>query len=285
MANGAPPCSASHAPTAQTSASARIATAIVAGREVTREPVVAGIDEVMLTGYALNAGEARILARMRILILGGTGSVGGSIARAAIAPGHEVTCLARGSGVPDGAASVRGDRDSAKAFAGASSPGTPSWDAVIDVSSKPGQVRRAAEACADRARQYVYISSCNSYASLSEAGIEESSPLNEALDVEEMGSATEYGAAKVACELAVLQKFGPDRTTIIRPGLIGWPGDPSVRTSYWPMRFSTPTNADGRVLVPEIGAPVLVIDVRDLADWTVRLIQQSRRASSTLRER
>ena len=219
MANGSPPYSAIQVPTAQTRASARIATAIVAGREVTREPVVAGIDEVMLTGYALNAGEARILVRMRILILGGTAWVGASIARAAIARGHEVTCLARGSGVPDGAASVRADRDSGEAFAGVTSPGTPSWDAVIDVSSKPGQVRRAAEAFADRARQYVYISSCNVYASLSEAGIEETAPLNEALDADEMGSASEYGVAKVACELAVLQRFGPDRTTIIRPGL------------------------------------------------------------------
>lgn len=228
----------------------------------------------MLTGYALNAGEARILVRMRILILGGTAWVGGSIARAAIARGHEVTCLARGSGVPDGAASVRADRDSAEAFAGVTSPGTPSWDAVIDVSSKPGQVRRAAEAFADRARQYVYISSCNAYASLSETGIEETAPLNEALDADEMGSASEYGAAKVACELAVLQRFGPDRTTIIRPGLIGGPGDPSGRTNYWPMRFATPSNADKRVLVPETGAPTSVIDVRDLADWTARLIQQ-----------
>ncbi len=176
--------------------------------------------------------------------------------------------------MPEGAASVSADRDSAEAFAAVTSIDAPRWDAVVDVSSKPGQVRRAAEVFADRAKQYVYISSCNAYVSLAEVGIEEGAPLNEPLDADEMRSASEYGAAKMACELAVLQRFGSDRTTIIRPGLIGGPGDPTGRTSYWPMRFATPSNAAGRVLVPEDGAPAAVIDVRDLAEWVVRLIEQ-----------
>lgn len=211
---------------------------------------------------------------MKMLILGGTAWVGGEIARAAISRGHEVTCLARGSSVPDGAVSVRADRDSAEVFAGVASPDAPRWDVVIDVSSKPGQVRRAAKAFTERAEQYVYISSCNAYASLAEPGIEESAPLNEELDADEMRSVSEYGAAKVACELAVVQAFGPERTTIIRPGLIGGPGDPTGRTSYWPMRFARPSNAAGPVLVPEEGASASVIDVRDLADWVVRLVEQ-----------
>ena len=211
---------------------------------------------------------------MKILVLGGTAWVGGAIARATIARGHEVTCLARGSGVPDGATSVQADRDSAEAFSVVASPDAPRWDAVIDVSSKPGQVRRAVETFGDRAEQYVYVSSCNVYASLAEEGIDEGAPLNEALDADEMRSASDYGAAKVACEAAVLGEFGPERATIIRPGLIGGPGDPTGRTSYWPMRFAHPSNSDGRVLVPEAGAPASVIDVRDLASWVVHLIER-----------
>lgn len=211
---------------------------------------------------------------MKMLILGGTAWVGGAIARASIARGHEVTCLARGSGVPDGVASVRADRDSAEAFAGVLRPGESRWDAVVDVSSKPGQVRRAAQAFAERADQYVYISSCNAYASLAETGIEERAPLNEALEADEMSSASEYGAAKVACERAVLQGFGPDRTTIIRPSLIGGPGDPTGRSSYWPMRFARPSHPDGRVLVPDAGVPASVVDVRDLSDWVVQTIER-----------
>ncbi|WP_157593829.1 hypothetical protein [Rathayibacter tritici] len=54
------------------------------------------------------------------LILGGTGWLGGH--RAAEALRHEVTCVARGSGVPPGAVSVQADRGDALS---AARPGTP----------------------------------------------------------------------------------------------------------------------------------------------------------------
>lgn len=60
-----------------------------------------------------------------------------------------------------------------------------------------------------------------------------------------------YGEAKVACEERVLDSFGPDRSLVVRSGLIGGPGDVSDRTGYWPLRFLRPATEDGSVLVPD----------------------------------
>ena len=58
--------------------------------------------------------------------------------------------------------------------------------------------------------------------------------------------------------------------TIVRPGLIVGPGDPTGRFTYWPHR----TAAGGEVLAPgDPGDVVQVIDVRDLATWLVDLAQ------------
>lgn len=49
---------------------------------------------------------------MKILLLGGTVFLGRAITSAAIARGHEVTCLARGNGeIAAGATFIRSDRD------------------------------------------------------------------------------------------------------------------------------------------------------------------------------
>jgi nucleoside-diphosphate-sugar epimerase len=92
-----------------------------------------------------------------------------------------------------------------------------------------------------------------------------------------MAGPDDYGAAKVACEAAVLAAFGPDRSLIVRPGLIAGPGDVSDRTGYWPMRFARPSNRSAEVLVPDAaGESVQVIDVRDLAPWVVQAAADGR---------
>jgi len=83
-----------------------------------------------------------------------------------------------------------------------------------------------------------------------------------------MASMEQYGAAKVACEHAVLAGFGNSRTVMARAGLIGGPGDLSGRSGYWPWRFAHPSGNNGAVLVPDVPElPTAVIDVRDLAAW------------------
>jgi len=204
---------------------------------------------------------------MQLLVLGGTAWLGHWIATIAVERGHQVTCLARGDGIPLGTTGVRADRDEPTALDGVAHQ---HWDAVIDVARQPGQVRRAVAALEPVAERYVFVSSSSVYASHARIGADESEPTYDPLDADLMRTPEDYGPAKVACERAVLEAFSAERSLIARAGLIGGPGDPSGRSTYWPWRFAHPSTADGHVLVPDAPrAPAGFIDVRDLADWLV----------------
>jgi 2'-hydroxyisoflavone reductase len=204
---------------------------------------------------------------MRVLVLGGTAWVGRQIAATAISRGHEVTCLARGRAVPEGAHLITADRDDADALpvlAGSR------WDVVFDVARQPGHVRRAVRDLEPHADRYFFISTGNVYASQGTVDADETAELTAPLQADRFDDPDDYGPAKVACEAAILTGFGPDRTLIARAGLIGGPGDPTHRTDYWPWRFAHPA-VEGRVLVPDAPRlPTAVIDVRDLAGWLMR---------------
>ncbi|MGN6743756.1 MAG: NAD-dependent epimerase/dehydratase family protein [Amnibacterium sp.] len=81
---------------------------------------------------------------MRLLGLGGTAWLGGTVAADAVARGHDVVCLARGASgsVPPGARLVVADRDDPAALDAVRQE---RWDAVVDVARQPGHVRRAAD--------------------------------------------------------------------------------------------------------------------------------------------
>ena len=132
---------------------------------------------------------------MKILLLGGTAFLGRRIAVAAMAHGHEVTCVARGSSpAPDGVDLIRADRDEDQGLA----PVTEThWDAVIDVSRQPGQVRRAVRdlSCS----HWVFVSSGNASADFSTLEQDEKSAVRAPLQgdalMEDMSS---YGESQVA---------------------------------------------------------------------------------------
>lgn len=199
---------------------------------------------------------------MRLLILGGTRFLGRAIAARALAAGHAVTCAARGLAgeVPDGARLVRVDRDAPDGLAPLA--GEP-FDAVVDVSRHPGQVRRAIAALKPRAAHWTFVSTVSVYADNRTPGQRaDTAPLREATGPEvEHSTEQTYGSAKVACEQAV----GTD-AFICRAGLIAGPEDPTGRFTYWPARLAR----GGEVLVG--GSPddaMQLIDVRDLARWIV----------------
>ncbi|GAB2703470.1 NAD-dependent epimerase/dehydratase family protein [Nocardia thraciensis] len=208
---------------------------------------------------------------MNLLVLGGTAWLGSAIARSALDSGHRVTCVVRGTETPSGVSLIQADRDHDHALAEIA---TSRWDAVVDVSRQPGQVRRAVRDLESVTDRFVFVSSVSVYASQAEIGADESAAVLDPLAADAIGSPDDYGPAKVACEHAVLEEFGVRRTAIVRAGLIGGPGDPSGRTTYWPRRFAHPSNPEGLVLVPEAPElPTATIDVRDLATWTVRLAE------------
>ena len=199
---------------------------------------------------------------MRILVLGGTAWLGRTVVQHALDAGHDVTCLARGSDIPTGARLVRADRDHDDALTEVSRE---RWDAVVDISRTPEHVRRAVRDLEPVARRYVFVSTVSVYASQAERGADEHAAVLEPSD-----DPAQYGAAKVACERAVLDVFGPERASIARAGLVGGPGDHTGRSGYWPWRFARAA-ATGRVVVvpSRTDRPTSVIDVRDLAAWLV----------------
>jgi 2'-hydroxyisoflavone reductase len=212
------------------------------------------------------------MAELDLLVLGGTSWVGGEIARQALARGHRVTCLARGeSGEPPSEASwVRADRDEPGAY---DEVAAASWDAVVDVSWQPDQVRSALDALAAKAEHWVYVSSGSVYAEDVTPDTDESAALHPAHVGTGPVGIEEYGPAKVACEAACRAAMGEEHTLLARAGLIGGYGDRSDRFGYWPARIARTVDGE-RVLVPPRDDAMQVIDVADLAAWLVDAAEQ-----------
>ena len=204
---------------------------------------------------------------MDLLILGGTGQLGRHIVSAALDSRHSVTCLARGTNpAPGGAQLVRADRDLPHPYREVE--GT-RWDAVVELASAPGRVREATSAIT--ADHWLYVSSISVYALHDQPCRTEDAELVPPLNADRLSGPQDYGPAKVACEQIVQQSASA--WTVVRPGLIGGAGDDTGRTGYYPWRFAHPTGPS--VVVPDAaGAVVAMIDVKDLAAWLVRCLEQ-----------
>jgi 2'-hydroxyisoflavone reductase len=211
---------------------------------------------------------------LRILILGGTAFLGPQVVEAALARGHSVTLFNRGKTNPQlfpDLEKLHGDRDPRKGEGLKALEGR-TWDAVVDTSGYyPRMVRASAELLAGRIRQYIFISSISVYSDNSIVGMDESGPIGTIEDptVETMGDQFQnYGPLKALCEQAA-EAAMPGHTTSIRPGLIVGPGDRTPRFTYWPVRVER----GGEVLAPGAPSdPIQFIDVRDLADFIVKVI-------------
>jgi 2'-hydroxyisoflavone reductase len=213
-------------------------------------------------------------AKKRILILGGTGFLGPATVEAAMARGHEVTIFNRGRTrpgmFPKEVETLLGDRDPDKGE-GLNALRNRKWDAVIDNSGYfPRLVSASAKLLAPNAGQYIFISSISAYADTSVPDQDETAKLATTNEpTAEKITDGLYGPLKALCEKASEEAF-PGRVTIVRPGYIVGPDDPSGRFTYWPVRM----DRGGEVLAPGAPSdPVQIIDVRDLGAWLITLIE------------
>jgi 2'-hydroxyisoflavone reductase len=200
---------------------------------------------------------------VKLLFVGGTSFVGRHAVEAAATAGHDVTVFHRGRTNDDLLAGqirhCHGDRNTGDYSAVADGA---QWDAVIDVSAYvPRHVHQLADAVAGHAGHYVHISSISAY---DEAQItpDEDAPLAVDLadpSVEEITNET-YGPLKAMCERAGRQRFGDDRTAIVRPTYVAGPHDPTDRFTYWARRMGR--GGDVAIVSPQ--SPVQIVDARDL---------------------
>lgn len=207
---------------------------------------------------------------MKILIIGGSHFLGRHLAEAALAQGHQLTLFNRGkthSHLFPAVEEIHGDRyHDLPLLVGKT------WDAVIDTCGyHPAAVGCSALMLKHVADRYVFISSISVYKDFSIPRLNETSPTcdwPEETDPKDNTPST-YGARKILCELAVEASFR-GRALHIRPGVLAGPYDSSGRVPYWLYRLAR----GGEVLAPgNPDHPLQLLDARDLASWTVRMIE------------
>ena len=240
-----------------------------------------GID--LLAGSPMHATPAparkpasRPSAPLSILVIGGTGFTGPEQVECALERGHRVTVINRNRTRPD---FFKGKGDVEQLIgdlnADMSALQGRSFDAVLDIpTTAPYWVRNVAQYMKGRTKHYTFISTMSVYAENSKPGADETEPtLPMPADVDPFTPdpamrGRYYGQLKAYSEKFVRETY--PENLIIRPGLIVGPLDPSDRFTYWPVRI----DKGGEVMAPGSGAdPVQFIDARDLAEWTIRMIE------------
>lgn len=223
------------------------------------------------TALALAAGRLSAHAGHdhTLLILGGTGFIGPHLTELALARGWKVTHFNRGKRDPDGVANVEtlnGDRkgqlDSLKGR---------KWDAVVDNTGYiPKYCRMSADLLGPNTGYCLFVSSILAYAGFAKPNdIGSPTGVLENRDQEEITNES-YGPMKALCEQYVRDAYGT-RSSIVRPGYIVGPLDPTDRFTYWPVRFAK----GGDMAVPGTPAdPVQIVDVRDLVAFMLGLVER-----------
>jgi nucleoside-diphosphate-sugar epimerase len=238
-------------------------------RELIQMSTVAAAGLLLHEGAFAQSAKAKPL---KVLIFGGTGFIGPHFVRELRDGGHKLTLFNRGKrnpGLFPDVETLLGDRNEASSvdlLRGRE------WDVVVDDSGYfPRQVRASVDALKDHVQHYIYVSSISAYADLTPAGIDEDyklAPLEDP-DAKEI-TEKNYGGLKAACEQIVEQTFGT-RQAVIRPSYIVGPGDHTDRFTYWPWRFAR----GGEMFAPGTPEdPMQFIDVRDLAEFTRRCVEQ-----------
>src|SRR6266436_6032058 len=181
---------------------------------------------------------------LRILILGGTGFTGPYQIEYALKRGHKITTFNRGKThpgeTPKEVEQLIGDRN------GKLDPlNNRQWDVVIDnPTTLPAWVRDAAQILKGNVERYVFISTISVYGEIKTA-VDETAPTEkyqgadpykETIEAMKASGYKTYGPLKALSEQET-QKWFPEKSLIIRPGLIVGPRDETDRFTYWPVRI------------------------------------------------
>jgi 2'-hydroxyisoflavone reductase len=220
---------------------------------------------------------------LKVLIVGGTGFLGGAMTDAAVAAGHQVAVLAPGRTdrtVPDSVEILSINRH------GDLAPLTGrAFDLVVDTCAyTPDAVAALLAALGPSIGRYAMVSSISADAGFPRPGLGEDALANRAtaeqraavlaLPPSERASAAALGAAyglmKRECEIEAVTRLG-GRALLLRVGLLVGAGDYTDRFTYWVRRV----DQGGTIPCPgDPIRPVQMIDVRDVAHWTIAAAKQ-----------
>jgi 2'-hydroxyisoflavone reductase len=231
-----------------------------------RELLKLGVYTAASSYFPRTTFSAGSLSPKKILVLGGTGFLGPPLVERAIDRGHTVTLFNRGKTGTDlfpSVEKIHGDREKGD-LSGLTTDRR--WDAVVDVwANDPAIVAPIANLLAKRTSYYHFVSSISVYADYSKVGIDETGPTRQ----ERPG----YGGNKAKSEKALTDLLG-DRVGICRPCAIMGPHDTSLSYHYWLFHLLK----DQEIVAPGTGDDCFAqyIDVRDVANWIIDCVEQSR---------
>ena len=224
----------------------------------------------------------KVPKKLRILILGGTGFLGPHQINYAIGRGHEITTFTRGKTKPtifkslfDKVEMLHGNReDNLEALKNRQ------WDVVIDNSGyRTHWTDATANLLKDNVERYLYVSSISVYYPYYKANADEKESIVMSVpeDIEDSEKQMyDYGVMKATSEEATKNAFGKKRSIIVRPHFMVGPADRTNRFMYWPTRM-----AEGKdVILPgNANDPVQLIDVRDMAEFMIRLLEKQEKGT------
>ncbi len=247
-------------------------------RSFVKKALAAGVAIPLIGSHLLSCDSKSNNKNLSILILGGTSFLGPHQIAYAISRGHKISTFTRGKTKPtihtelfDQVEMLIGDREN-----NLSALENRSWDVVIDNSGRNVKwTEDTANLLKDKCGLYLYISSTGVYFPYLTGDIKEDKEVlleePETIEDENMRLSYWYGAMKASSELKAREAFGDDRTIVVRPTYMFGPGDRTDRFTHWPIRLSQ----GGDVLVPgKKEDSVQYIDVRDVAEWCIRLAEE-----------
>lgn len=196
---------------------------------------------------------------MKVLVIGGTGYIGGHAVESLVRRGHLVSVFARGitrARLPEGVSLIKGDRHNPRDLDRARSA---DFDAVIDINAYTREETQSVINAFDGAvSRFVHLSTVSVYQLGDRMPLVESDPL-----VTDPGQ--HYAYNKAECERALRWAHAKSGFPFvsIRPPVVFGPRDDKSRENYFLKRIA----AAGPVIVPDSGAvPVFAVYVKDLAE-------------------